>query len=88
MTIDELKIDEPEHFAEIFREVDLQLIRSTDPEQALWYINAMLNTSLCQSRLASFRMQKIWSAIKATFSNAAQAISDAFGNIAKGLRGE
>lgn len=88
MTIDDLKIDELEHFAEIFREVDLQLIRNAESEQALWYINAMLNTSTCQTRLVAFRFAKIWSAIKSGMATIIQGVSDIFSRMAKGLRDE
>lgn len=86
MTIDELKIDELEHFAEIFREVDLQIIRSADPEQSLWYINAMLNTYICQQRLAAFRWKKLQAALVEAFRGVAKTISNVFAGIAETFR--
>ena len=86
MTIDELKIDELEHFAQIFREVDLQIIRSADPEQSLWYINAMLNTSTCQARLVAFRWQKVQAALVEAFRGVAKTISKVFSGIAETFR--
>jgi len=86
MTIDDIKIDELEHFAQIFREVDLQIIRQAEPEQALWYINAMLNTYTCQQQLAAFRWQKLVTAVGDAFRCVAKTLSNVFSGIAEAFR--
>lgn len=89
MTIDDLKIDELEHFvAYAFREIDIQFMGSLPNNQSkLAYINRMLNTTSAQNNLASFRLAKLWKAVGAVLEGAVKAISDAFINIGNGLRG-
>ena len=87
MSIDDLKIDELEHFAKVFRDIDLQFMRSLEtPEDRLAYINGMLNTTIGQGMILSFRWQKLVEAVSTAFRGAAKMIGNIFAGAADAFR--
>lgn len=88
MTIDDLKIDELEHFAaHAFREIDMQFMSSLPSnDRKLEYINLMLNTSVAQSNLMAFRLQKLAKLFIDAYKNIFTALGKVFGNVAESFR--
>lgn len=88
MTIDDLKIDELEHFVEhAFREIDMQFMRSLPSnDDKLRYVNGMLNTSIAQGALLSFRWRKLTQAVADAFKPIIEAVSGIFKGISDTLK--
>lgn len=88
MTIDDLKLDELEHFAKsTFREIDMQFMKSLPSnDDKLAYINGMLNTSIAQGALLSFRWQKLTQAVADAFKPIVEAVSNVFKGISDTLK--